>query len=42
FTLTNRSEMKFPVLLGRKLLRRRFLVDVSAHNLSFELKQGSH
>ena len=29
FTLTNRSAMKTPVLLGRKALRERFLVDVS-------------
>ena len=28
-SLTDRSEMKFPVLLGRKFLMNRFLVDVS-------------
>lgn len=28
-SLTDRSEMKYPVLLGRKLLRGRFLVDPS-------------
>lgn len=28
-SLTNRSEMKYPVLLGRKFLTGRFLVDVS-------------
>jgi hypothetical protein len=27
-SLTDRSKMKFPVLLGRRLLSRRFLVDV--------------
>lgn len=29
FTLTDRSAMKTPVLLGRKCLKERFLVDVS-------------
>ena len=29
FSLTDRSEMKYPVLLGRKFLKKRFLVDVS-------------
>lgn len=34
FSLTDRSSMKFPILLGRKLLAKRFVVDVSAKNLS--------
>jgi hypothetical protein len=34
FSLTDRSTMKFPILLGRKLLVKRFIVDVSATNLS--------
>lgn len=29
FTLTNRNDMRFPILLGRKFLSNRFLVDVS-------------
>ena len=33
-SLTDRSEMKYPVLLGRKLLNGRFLVDVSQKYLS--------
>ena len=33
-SLTDRSEMTYPVLLGRKLLRGRFLVDVSSKYLS--------
>lgn len=33
FTLTDRSTMKNAVLLGRKILRGRFLVDVSQTNL---------
>lgn len=35
-SLTDRSEMKYPVLLGRKLLKGRFLVDVSQKYLSDE------
>lgn len=38
FSLTNRIEMKYPVLLGRKFLSKRFLVDVSLTNLSEKLK----
>jgi len=29
FSLTDRSEMRYPVLIGRKLLNNNFLVDVS-------------
>ena len=29
FTLTNRSHMRYPILLGRKALQKRFIVDVS-------------
>lgn len=36
FSLANRSKMTYPVLLGRKLLRKRFVVDIS---LKKELKQ---
>ncbi len=35
FSLSNRKKMKHPVLLGRKLLKGKFLVDVSKRNLSF-------
>jgi hypothetical protein len=35
FSLTDRGSMKFPVLLGRKLLRKRFLVNVDKKNLSY-------
>lgn len=33
-SLTDRSEMKFPMLIGRKFLEKRFLVDVSQENLA--------
>ena len=33
-SLTDRSDMKFPMLIGRKFLSGRFLVDVSQENLS--------
>lgn len=39
FSLTDRSKMKNPVLIGRKLLKDRFLVDVTEKNLSFEAKK---
>lgn len=32
FTLADRSKMKFPVLLGRKLLKGKFIVDVDFKN----------
>jgi hypothetical protein len=38
FTLADRERLKNPVLLGRKLLRNRFIVDVSQLNLSYQLK----
>lgn len=33
-SLTDRADMRYPVLLGRKLLKGRFVVDVSKKNLS--------
>ncbi|MFM1874298.1 MAG: hypothetical protein RL266_35 [Bacteroidota bacterium] len=41
FTLSNRKKMRFPVLLGRKFLKNRFLVDVSQKDLSYQLKRDS-
>ena len=38
FTLTDRSKMRNPILLGRKMLQGRFLVDVSQVNLSQKSK----
>ncbi len=34
FSLTDRSEMKYPLLVGRKFLAKKFIVDVSKRNLS--------
>lgn len=41
FTLADREQLKNPVLLGRKLLRNRFIVDVSQKNLSYQAKVNS-
>ena len=38
FSLTDRSKMECPVLLGRKLLYRKFLVDVGQKDLSYQEK----
>lgn len=37
-SLTNRADMKFPMLIGRRFLKDRFLVDVSKEYLSDETK----
>lgn len=37
-SLADRSRMECPVLLGRKLLRKRFVVDVGRINLSYKSK----
>ena len=37
-SLSDRSDMKFPVLLGRKFLNKRFIVDTSLKNVSSKLK----
>lgn len=34
-TLNNREEMRFPVLLGRKFLSKKFLVDPELQDISF-------
>jgi hypothetical protein len=38
FSLSDRSHMKNPILLGRKLLNGRFVVDVSEEDLSYQDK----
>jgi len=37
-TLSDREEMRFPVLLGRKFLSKKYIVDINKTNLSFKLK----
>ena len=37
-TLSTRSDMRFPVLIGRQFLKRKFLVDVDLQNQSFNKK----
>jgi hypothetical protein len=39
FSLSNRGSLKFPILIGRKILRNRFIIDVKKKNLSFREKQ---
>lgn len=34
FTLTDRGQMRFPVLLGRRFLKKGFVVDVARNNVS--------
>jgi len=41
FSLSNRGNLKFPVLLGRKILRHRFIIDVTKKDLAFAYKQES-
>ena len=38
-TLSDREEMRYPVLLGRKFLTKRFFVDINKTNLSHKLKR---
>jgi hypothetical protein len=39
FSLSNRGSLKFPILIGRKILRDRFLIDVKQRNLSYKDKR---
>lgn len=41
FSLSNRGSLKFPILLGRKILQARYLIDVRRKNLSYKAKQES-
>ena len=38
FSLCNRGSLRFPVLIGRKIMKNRFLIDVTKKNLSFKQK----
>jgi hypothetical protein len=39
FSLSNRGSLKFPILIGRKILRDRYLIDVKQKNLSYREKR---
>jgi hypothetical protein len=39
FSLTERKGMRYPILLGRKLLNKRFIIDTSLVNVSKKTKQ---
>jgi hypothetical protein len=39
FSLCNRGSLKFPILIGRKILRNRFLIDVKKKDLSYKQKR---
>jgi cobalt-zinc-cadmium resistance protein CzcA len=39
FTLTDRGQMRYPVLLGRRFLRKGFVVDVARKDLSHRQRQ---
>lgn len=41
FSLSNRGSLKFPILIGRKILRDRFLIDVKQRNLSYKEKRSN-
>lgn len=41
FSLSNRGSLKFPILIGRKILQDRYLIDVKKKNLSYKAKQQS-
>ncbi|MCF8404836.1 MAG: RimK/LysX family protein [Bacteroidales bacterium] len=38
-SLSERSDMKFPILIGRKFLKKEFIVDTSLKNISYKLKR---
>lgn len=40
FSLSDRDALRFPILLGRKILRHRFVIDVTQKNLSFRFKRA--
>ena len=37
-TLSTRNDMRFPVLIGRQFLKRKFMVDVDLENVSYNTK----
>lgn len=41
-SLSARQEMKFPVLIGRKFLTKKFIVDPELNDVSFNFKSHEH
>lgn len=41
-TLSTREDMKFPILIGRKFLTKKFVVDVTQKNVSYNSKINKH
>lgn len=41
-SLSERSDMKFPILLGRKFLNKRFIVNTALKNVSIKLKRADN
>jgi len=39
-TLSSRDDMRFPVLLGRKFLTKKFIVDTESSDISYNLKKN--
>ena len=42
FTLSQRKKMRYPVLIGRKLLNNKFLIDTALSKQSYQEKQDSN
>jgi hypothetical protein len=42
FSLTRRNGLRNPVLLGRKLTSKRFIIDTSMTNVSYKHKKKVH
>lgn len=40
FSLSDRDTLRFPILLGRKVLRDRYLIDVTRKNLSYRSQKA--
>ncbi len=41
FTLANRANNRYPILIGKRFLKKRFLVDVSRHNVMSPKQRGA-
>ena len=39
-TLSERKDMKYPILLGRKFLNKKFVIDTTKKNISHKLKNN--